>query len=402
MENRFVLVTARQEQFNWLSESLSGIGVVIWDKGDNRNSMIELIGSIGVRVVFLDFNLEATPRSVAMAEELLKVFPSLWLVGVGKTDSGDNILTAMRAGAREFIEDNAGAERVRDIVQKLLVKAPPLPASPRGKMLALVGGRPGMGTSMAAVHLALTLKTEFRHDEEVLLLDFGYPQGDASLYLDTKLSYTLSDAIRSVRRLDHALIKAAFTRHKSGLAVLPLPQNVAELQELAPAEIMNLLALLKFFFKYIVVDLGGFMASDFLLQVLGVSDRSLLLCEQTVPACRSAHQLLQRLENKGFDRKRLGLVIAKQDAKVGMSPRQVAKMLELEERAALPNSHYALLECANEGRSLQEIRPKDPYLQHIRRIAQDFDTSAVQVAAAPAALSALIGALSASLKKATS
>ena len=402
MENRFVLVTARQEQFNWLSESLTGIGVIIWDKGENKNSLVELIGSIGVRVVFLDFNPDATPRSAAMAEDLLKVFPSLWLVGAGKLDSGDNVLTAMRAGAREFIEDNIEAARVRDVMQKLLAKAPPLPASPRGKMLALIAGRPCMGTSMAAVHLALALKTEFRHDEEVLLLDFGYPQGDASLYLDTKLSYTLSDAIRSVRRLDHALIKAAFTRHKSGLAVLPLPQNMAELQELSPAEVMNLLALLKFFFKYIVVDLGGFMGSDFLLNVLGVADKTLLLCEQTVPACRSAHQLLQRLENKGFDRKRVGLVIAKHDSKIGMSPRQVVKMLELEAQAMLPNRHYALLECANEGRSLLENNPKDPYLQHIRQIAQDFDTSAERIVAAPAGLSGWLGTLSSSLRRAAS
>ncbi len=400
MDNRFVLVTARQEQFNWLSESLTGIGVIIWDKGDNRDTMIELIGSIGVRVVFLDFNPDATSRSAALAEELLKVFPSLWLVGVGKLDSGDNILTAMRAGAREFIEDGINAERVRDVVQKLLIKAPPLPAAPRGKMLALIGGRPGMGTSMAAVHLALALKTEFKHEEEVLLLDFGYPQGDASLYLDTKLSYTLSDAIRSVRRLDHALIKAAFIRHKSGLAVLPLPQNMTELQESSPVEVMNLLALLKFFFKYIVVDLGGFMGSDFLLHVLGVADKTLLLCEQTVPAARSAHQMLQRLENKGFDRKRVGLVIARHDLKIGMSPRQVAKMLELEEQATLPNRYYPLVECANEGRSLLENNPRDPYLQHIRQIAQDFDKSAVRVAATPAGLSGWLEAFSSSLRRA--
>ncbi|HET7833921.1 MAG TPA: hypothetical protein VFK88_13245 [Gallionella sp.] len=401
MDNRFVLVTARQELFNWLSEALTGIGVIIWDKGD-KDTLIELIGSIGVRVVFLDFNAEATERSAALAEDLLKVFPSLWLVGVGKLDSGDNILTAMRSGAREFIEDNVEAERVRDSVQKLLVKAPPLPASPRGKMIALISGRPCMGTSMAAVHLALTLKSEFRNAEEVLLLDFGYPQGDASLYLDTKMSYTLADAIRSVRRLDHALIKAAFVRHKSGVAVLPLPQNMAELQEASPAEIMNLLALLKFFFKYIVVDLGGFMGTDFLLHVLGVADKMLLLCEQTVPACRSAHQLLQRMENKGFDRKRVGLVIAKHDPKSGVSPRQVAKMLELEEQAILPYRHYPLLECANEGRSLLEVSPRDPYLQYIRQIAQDFDQSAELISPAPLGLSSLIGSFAGRAKKAES
>lgn len=399
MDNRFVLVTARQEQFNWLSEALTGTGIIIWDKGD-KDTLLELIGSIGVRVVFLDFNTDAITRSAALAEELLKVFPSLWLVGVGNVDSGENILTAMRAGAREFIEDNFETGRVRDIVQKLVSKAPPLPATPRGKMLALISGRPGTGTSMAAAHLALVLKTEHHPDDEVLLLDFGYPQGDASLYLDTKLFYTLSDAIRSVRRLDHALIKAAFVRHKSGLAVLPLPQNMAELQETSPAEIMNLLALLKFFFKNIVVDLGGFMGTDFLLNVLGVADKTLLLCEQTVPACRSTHQMLQRLESKGFDRKRAGLVIAKHDAKIGMSPRQVSKLLELEVQASLPNRPYAMVECANEGRSLLETNPKDPYLHDIRQIARDFDGSAAHVAAAPSALAGWIGSLAHGLRKA--
>lgn len=397
MDNRFVLVTARQEQFNWLSEALAGIGVIIWDKGE-KDTLLELIGSIGIRVVFLDFNPDATRQSAALAEELLRVFPSLWLVGVGELDSGENILTAMRAGAREFIEDNSETERIREVVQKLISKAPPLPATPRGKMLALIGGRPGMGTSMAAVHLALMLKTECHPDEEVLLLDFGYPQGDASLYLDTKLFYTLADAIRSVRRLDHALIKAAFVRHKSGLAVLPLPLNMAELQETSPAEIMNLLALLKFFFKNIVVDLGGFMGTDFLLHVLGVADKTLLLCEQTVPACRSTHQLLQRLESKGFDRKRAGLVIAKHDPRIGMSPRQVSKLLELEVQSSLPNRPYALLECANEGRSLLETNPKDPYLQHIRQIARDFDAPATHTAA-PAGLAGWIGSLVHGLRK---
>jgi len=401
MDNRFVLVTARQELFNWLSETLTGTGVIIWDKGD-KDTLIELIGSIGVRIVFLDFDTDALQRSSTLAEELLKVFPSLWLVGVGKQDAGDSILTAMRSGAREFIEDTAEPEHVRNTVQKLLVKAPPLPASPRGKMLALIGGRPCQGSSMAAVHLALALKTEFRPNEEVLLLDFGYPQGDASLYLDTKISYTLADAIRSVRRLDHALIKAAFVRHKSGLAVLPMPMNMSEMQESSPAEVMNLLALLKFFFKYIVVDLGGFAGTDFLLHVLGVADKTLLLCEQSVPACRSAHQLLQRMEGKGFERKRIGLVIAKHDAKLGMSPRQVVKMLELEEQAILPNRHYEMLACANEGRPLLETHPNDPYLQHIRKIAQDFDGSSGRVTTPASGLSSLLGSLTPLLKKAGS
>lgn len=370
MDNRFVFVTARQEQFNWLSDTLTGVGVLIWDKGD-LDALLQLIGSIGVRIVFLDFEAESVARSSDLAEKLLKVYPSLWLVGVGSLDSGAGILAAMRAGAREFIQDSAAPAQVKGTVQKLVQKAPPLPAAPRGKLAALLGARPGVGTSMAAVHLALALKTELVRDEEVLLLDFGFPQGDVSLYLDTKLMYSFTDAVRSVRRFDHALIKTAFVRHKSGLAVLQFPHNVAEMQEVLPVEVLNLLALLKFYFKYIVADLGGFMGTDFLLHVLGVADQTMLACEQTVPSCHSAHQLLRRLEERGYDHRRIGLLVAKHDPKIGMTPRQIAKLLDLEWRANLPNRPYPLIACANEGRSMLEMYPKDPYLKEIRMLAQE-------------------------------
>lgn len=360
MDNRFVFVTGREERFHWLSEVLAGAGATVWDRGE-KDTLLQLIGSIGVRVVFLDFNGEAAAASADLAEELLRVFPSLWLVGVGADESGAGVLAAMRVGCREFIREDSAAEQVRAAIQRLVEKAPPLPAVPRGRLLALLGARPGVGTTAAAVHAALMLKAAV--GEEVLLLDFGFPQGDASLYLDTKQFYSFADALRSARRFDHALIKTAFVRHPSGLAVLPLPQNLAELQGVSPSELLNLLALLKFYFRYIVADLGGFLGIDFMLHALGMADATLLVCEQNVPACHSAAQLLKRLEDRGYDHHRVGLVIGKYDARHGMPTRQVAKLLDLELRGQLPNRPYALVECINEGKSLLDRHPDDPYLR---------------------------------------
>lgn len=372
-DNRFVIVTSQENQFYWLSEVLTGLGVTIWDKGD-RDSLLQLVGSVGVRIVFLEFNAASMQRSAALAEELLAVFPSLWLVGIGRLSSGDDVLMAMRAGAREFIEDFSEPAKITAVVNRLLEKAPPLPASPRGELLALLGARPGVGVSMAAVHSALLLKSEFARKDEVLLLDFGYPSADASLYLDTKLFYTFADAARSVRRFDHALMKTAFVRHKSGLAVLPLPlpQNMSEMREVTSAEIMNLITLLKSYFRYVVADLGGFANTDFLLNVLGVADRALLLCEQTVPSNHSARQTLRSLDEKGYDRKRIELVISKHDTRIGMDARQIAKLLDLKWVGNLPSRTLPLIACANEGRSLLDTNPRDEYLTELRKLVRAF------------------------------
>lgn len=366
-DNRFLFVTENERHFNWLSDALAGVGIAIWDKGD-RNTLLQLIGSIGVRIVFLEFDGAAAQRSTALAEELLRVFPGLWLVGVG--NDGD-ILPAMRAGAREFVHYTTPVADIRSAVSKLMEKAPPLPAAPRGRLISLLGARPGVGATTCAVHLGLTLKGELAPAEEILLLDFGYPQADASLSLDIKSLYSFTDAINSLRRFDHALIKSAFVRHKSGMALLALPPNVAELQAVSPAEIINLMSLLKFYFRYIVADLGGIQSSDFLLHVLGVSERSLLLCQQTVPACRSALQLLQRLGDKGYDQQRIGLLVSHHDPAIDLSPQQVAKMLGLSLQGTLPASYRSLAACCNEGKSLLELHPKDPYLRAVRRLARE-------------------------------
>jgi pilus assembly protein CpaE len=373
VDNRFVFVTRSEERFLWLSEALAGSGATIWDKGE-KDTLLQLIGSIGVRVVFLDFNRDAAEGSAALAEELLRVFPSLWLVGVGADEAGAGVLAAMRVGCREFIRADSPAEEIRAAVQRRVEKTPPLPAVPRGRLLAMLGARPGVGTTAAAVHAALMLKAAA--GDEVLLLDCGFPQGDASLYLDTKQFYSFADALRSARRFDHALIKTAFVRHPSGLAVLPLPQNLAELQGVSPSELLNLLALLKFYFRYIVADLGGFLGIDFMLHVLGMADATLLVCEQNVPACHSAAQLLKRLEDKGYDHQRIGLVIGKHDARMGMPTRQVAKLLDLELRGQLPNRPYVMVDCINEGKSLLDRHPDDSYLRAMAALLGPFTGAA--------------------------
>jgi len=368
MEHRFIVVTEQEARFGELNEALQGLGVAVWLHW-NTDVLAQLVGSLGTNIVFVEFSGENTQKAAELASNLLSVYPRLWIVGFAPRADNALIIEAMRAGARDFVELQSPRDAIRRSVQRVLEQSPALPAKSSGNMITLLGARPGVGTSTAAVHLALLLKQEVMPEEPVLLLDFGYPSGDAALYLDTKVSFNFCDAVRSLRRFDHALLNTAFAHHKSGLAILSLPHNLAELRDISPVDAMTLLSLFKSYFKVVVVDLGGFAGMDLLMYALGISDRIMMVSEQTLPSVFSARQLLQNLRERGFDTERIGLLTGKYDARIDMTPEQIALNLQLRCVDNLPQRTDKMIACANLGKPLLEVAPKDPYLEVLRGIA---------------------------------
>lgn len=383
MEHRFIVVTEFESQFQELSRILQNLGLPVWLHW-NTDMLAQLVGSLGTAIVFVEFTEGNSRRAAELTANLLSVYPRLWVVGFSSRADTQLIREAMRSGARDFLELQAPAEDTRQSVQAMLEQSPTLPAKSIGSMLTFLGARPGVGTSLAAVNIALLLKQEYLPDDPILLLDFGYPAGDAGLYLDTKVGFNFCDAVRSLRRFDQALLNTAFSHHKSGLAILSLPHNLADLRDISPVDAMTLLSLFKSYFKVVVVDLGGFAGMDLLMYALGISDDILMVCEQSVPSIFSARQLLNNLRERTFATERIGLVTGKYDKRIDMDPEQIASSLQMRLVENLPQRSDKMIACANMGKPLIEIAPKDPYLEALRRIAARLSqTDAIESSAPP-------------------
>ncbi|MBK6744226.1 MAG: hypothetical protein IPG66_15165 [Hydrogenophilales bacterium] len=367
VEKRFIVVTDNEERFNELSESFKAVGASVWLHW-NTDLLTQLVGSLGTDILFIDFIGDNIEKAKELTRSLLSVYPRLWVVGFSHRADSALILEAMRAGARDFIELQSPIDSLRT-VKGILEQSPTLPAKPTGQMVTILGARPGIGTTTAALHLALLLKQEYLPDEPVLLLDFGYPAGDAALYLDTKVAFNFCDAVRSLRRFDQALLNTAFAHHSSGLAIMSLPHNLSDLRDITPTDAMTLLSLFKSYFKVVVIDLGGFAGIDLLMYALGISDHVELVCEQSIPSVYSARQLLLNLRERGYDTDTVGLLTGKHDTRIDMTPAQIAQNLQLRLDGNLPQRAEKMIACANIGKPLVEVAPKDPYLDVLRGIA---------------------------------
>src|SRR5690606_15230065 len=173
-----------------------------------------------------------------LIEGLLAAKPYLVCVAIGDALDNELLLAAMRAGARDFLRVGSDPREVQSLVYRTLAKAPRESVTrAQGQIFSFLSARPYEGVTTLAVLVALALLEQKRSDK-VLLLDLGIPAADSLLFLGLKSTYTFVDAIRSVRRFDQTLIKTAFTQHKSGLTLLSMPEDPADLRGITSADVL--------------------------------------------------------------------------------------------------------------------------------------------------------------------
>ncbi len=368
---QFLLVSDNKGVVQWLESALRDEGDVVLADSSDLARVLQLVDAIGARVVFVELSLIHASRDAGFMEGLTAAKPLLAVVAMSEQPDRQAVLTALRAGARDFISPDMRPGEVLSLVRRAMSKDHgDLRAgqTQEGHMTAVVSARPGADAPMFALHLALGLQ-ELAPKEDILLLDLGVPYADSLHYLGMESTYTFVDAIRSLRRLDDTLINSAFATHESGLRVLAMPEESLEAGQFTTADLYVLLSALRRHFKHIVLNMGGVPASEFLYVMVGRSDRVLLLAEQSVPSCKQNRTLLQRLRDNKIGVNEVGLVVDRYLPSIPPNADTIAKGFGVPLLSTLPPSGMARLTMMNSGESLFKAAPRDPYSQSVRKIA---------------------------------
>lgn len=328
------------------------------------------------RLIFLDFSPSQAARSAALAKQLASTQPHPALVAVGNAAIADSVLAALRSGVRDFVDlDDSGGD-ASAIIRRALSSHDGMvnvaPAS-RGRMVAILGARVGVGASSAAVNLALLTQRAYGSDGQTLLLDFGIPVADASLYLNQKKEFDLLQAINSMGRIDETFIASAFARHSSGFTLLPMPAQPERMREISYDDALGLLNLMRGFFPTVLADLGGCTDLDFVAAMVRQADEVLLVCDPSAGAIVSARTLLGGLAERGVIVSKLRLLLSKHDEALALNAPDVAKRLGIQPLAELPMRHVPMLQATNQGKALAEVAPGDPYVLALDSARSQFD-----------------------------
>jgi len=334
----------------------------------------------GLPLVLLDYSPTEAERSSMLARRLMLGTPGVSLLGVGSiaADKASGVLAALRAGVSEFLDIDASDEDISELLSRMQGELRPAPADASatahssGRLVLLLGVRPGVGTSTLAAHLGALVSppgkpaakeaTAAAKETQVILLDLGRPAGDATLYLSVPNEFHYDNALLSARRIDATLIRTAFANHDSRLTVLS--QSPGTLEKPADtADLPLLLERLRSHFDLLLADVGGLPVSQIPLPLLRDADEIWLVADQSIGSMVSLDACLRQLDELGFRDRRLFLVINRHDSGDDVSASKIAKRFNLRLAGLLPERSRTLRASASQGKLLHQVAPRDPYLK---------------------------------------
>ncbi len=370
---RFLLYSADRTLAAALALALGAAGELAVESDAGR--LKEALAEIDPHLVFLDFNPDPSdPAKLAGAAvrvaTLARLAPNVPRVGLGRQDRPEGPLAALRAGVSDFVDPFGAPQEVREAVQRLVGHA--MGPSAASRSLAVLGVRPGVGTSTLCAHLcdlAVKAPRPPGRTDGVVLLDLGCPVADGQLYLDTGAGdFDFAQAVQALPRLDKTLIRTAFATSAGGVTVVPLPIDLDAMQSVSHSDAMALIGTLSRHFGMLVADLGGFPNADFAARVAAQADEAWLVTDQSVGALVSLAQTLRDLESRGIARSQIQLIVNRHDPAYGMSAQQIAERFGLRLLGEIPDRTRQLMNSANQGRLLHASAETDPYVRAVQAL----------------------------------
>ena len=159
-------------------------------------------------VVLLDLSAD-TETALGLIAAVAAFRPTIHLIGLDERNDANVIIRSLRAGATEFLCAPFDIESQTTVITRILrLRETEDKTTPeRGKVLAFVGAKAGMGTTTVAINTAFALSQEGKR--KVLLADLDLIGGTISFALRLNHSYSVLDALGIPRKLDTSAVDRA-------------------------------------------------------------------------------------------------------------------------------------------------------------------------------------------------
>jgi pilus assembly protein CpaE len=262
-------------------------------------------------------------------------------VVVGPSKDPDLILGALRAGASEFVLEG-DTDLLANAVRNLLRTGRD---ARLGTVITVFGAKGGVGSTTVAVNLAGALQ---RRNERTVVVDINLELGDVLASLDVPGSYGIADVLRNMHRLDRDLVDKSIPKHRSGLHVLGLGDQIEEAGTVDAAALARVLEFLRTHFEWIVID-GARGFSDVALATLDASERVVLVVSQEVTALRNAKRCAAVFRRLGYPDERVRLVVNRYHKRARVPDDLLAETVTLPISATVANDYLLVERCVHNG-----------------------------------------------------
>lgn len=330
-----------------------------------------------VAVVALDAD---NAKALQLIQHLTAEIPNMPILAVSARGDGQNILQALRAGAKEFITQPVVLEEMLVALQRLrraggggMNNSDSGHHSVNGSskvdslVVAVVGSRGGVGCTSLAVNMSCDLAQT--PNLNVALVDLDLALGDADVALDLIPDYTLADVALNIDRLDMTFLRRSLCKHECGLSLLPHPVQMEDIALIHEDHLARVIGLLRASYSHLVFDLSKrFTPTDW--TALRMADVVLLVTQLELTSLRNAVRMLHTMGNEDGMIDKVKIIVNRVGADDGeISLAKAEETLGKPIYWQIPNDFRAMMGARNAGVPLLTHAPKSKVHQSIVGLA---------------------------------
>ena len=281
------------------------------------------------------------------------------VIVVSESKDPELILRSMRAGAREFVLESDHEELRLAVRTHAKVT---FGTGELGQVITIFGAKGGVGATAIATNLAGAMQ---RRSLRVCLVDLDLYLGDVLAFLDIPGSYSITDVLANMSRLDRELLATSVTKHRSGVSVLAQSSKVEEAEQIKGPDVTALLEFLRRNYDFVIVDgVRGF--DELSLAALDGSQHVFMTLTQDVPAVRNGQRCLELFGRLQYDHGRIKLLLNRYSKASKITVEVVGETLGQPLTHTISNDFLLLIDAINRGVLLTEVAPR-------ARITQDIE-----------------------------
>lgn len=334
-----VALNARVESTHMARTVLSHVG---FPAGPGDSVLRQLLDQ-RAEVVLVDIDPQNPQRALRAIEMIHGAAGDVTIFAVGEMTQPTTIVSAMRAGAREYLDRSASRESLIEAFTRFTSSLSRAQRSAgKARVFTFLNAKGGVGATTTAVNTAVALQ---QAHGRVVLVDFA-PIGHAALQLNLRPQFTVIDALQNLHRMDVSLMEGLMTHYRDGLHLLAgaqQPHNAAA----SASELARLFDLLVSQYHFVVVDCSGRV--DGTMQMIADLSNAVLLVAQTDVVSLWSAGRIQTFLQEGAGRDRLRIVLNRYKKIPGFTDEDVEKATNCKVLWKVPNNYQVIGPAIDKG-----------------------------------------------------
>ena len=297
-------------------------------------------------------------------------FPEIAIFVTSEIKTPELIISAMRAGAQEFLSRPIDPNEFKKAIEKVLItkKQVKTQTPQRGKIISVFSKKGGLGVTTLAVNLGVALSQ--MAENKTVLLDLDLQLGDVTSFLNLAPEYNIIDVCNKDGGVDEVKLQSCITRHQSGAFVLAEPKNPAESESVSSSQINQILQQLRSMFTYVIVDTPHILDSK-TLEVFELSDNIIVVMVPNISSIRATKKALGVFRELGYVRDKVRLVVNRVSKRDPIKADEIEKTLGYPVSWVIPNNYPVVIDAINSGVPLVNHKGSSDVAKSIQDLAKD-------------------------------